>query len=965
VELGVFNFARYACLAVVAFAAHAAGAGSAVTPFPTVPPIQRFAPDFEVELNNFAVTQSADSRVYVGNSEGVLMFDGARWSLVTLPNNDLVRSLAADDQGRVYVGGYDSFGYLERDATGADQFHDLVPAFASVLGKDERFADIWDLYVLPEGVFFVAVKHVFRYQPTTGAVTVWRHEGRLGAMVRHKGEVVLQFRGEGLRHLVGDEWQPLAGSEPFTDLIYQLIPTPEGGLLTTARDGLWREYRDGAVRDYPMPRDMPTSTQFPQYAALEDGRIALVSDDGKVYLLDLAGRAVQRLSLDGSATLDLTRANDGGILVVSDEALYHVTWPSAWTALGRKEGLTSSAEMVARWNGRIYVATTTDVFEAARVADGAIELHAMGWTTVEAYALLPLDARYALLSDSYAVRLVDANGGSRDLTRKTLYPRRLFRSRFDPNRVLVGSEMGLATLIGSGADWRLGLDPGESVEMPVSTIVEVARDEVWIGTNRDGLQRLKLAPDGKRVVERTIFDTGHGISYGKLRESKVAQIAGVGIVATTNTGIWRFDGQRFEAFAFDGLAELRGADDTLEFVVGHDGDLWAFTDRSVYRRPEGGTWRLEPTAPLRRGLFRSGKAEPDGSMLFVATGSVLRFDPSQRTPLPVTTPVTLRNVTFTDDSGTRRLPLDGSTIELPEGTGTLLFQWSLVNLRVTDGATYRGRLLPNEAAWDKFTNATQYSYSNLRIGPHTFDLTARDSFGRETTAAAFEFTVLPPWYLRDWALALWTTLLLGLLALVTLLVTRWRTRRLAEVTDRLERMVQTRTRELESANRQLETIAHVDGLTGIPNRRRLDDYLKSVWENSSDRSRPISVLIVDVDHFKAFNDKHGHLAGDQLLRALATRLSRCLRRTEDLVARYGGEEFLAVLPGAELDTAHDVAETMRARVEESTLGATISVGVATVIPAEGQRLEALLGDADAALYSAKHAGRNCVKVSGR
>ena len=119
----------------------------------------------------------------------------------------------------------------------------------------------------------------------------------------------------------------LPGSESMTDLIYQLIPTPEGGLLTTARDGKWREYRDGVVRDYPMPARMPPSVQFPQYTALEDGRVALVSDDGELYLLDLAHRTVERVALDGSATLDLTRANDGGILVISDEATYHVTWP--------------------------------------------------------------------------------------------------------------------------------------------------------------------------------------------------------------------------------------------------------------------------------------------------------------------------------------------------------------------------------------------------------------------------------------------------------------------------------------------------------------------------------------------------------------------------------------------------------------------------------------------------------------
>lgn len=930
--------------------------------FPTNPPLQRYAPTFEVELSNYAIAQSADSRVFVGNADGVLVFDGARWSLVRMPNNDLVRSLAADASGRIYVGGYDAFGYLERDATGLDVYHDLVPRFASLLAKDEKFADIWDVFVYPEGVFFNGVKHVFRYDPATGAVAVWRHDGRFGAMVRHHGEVVLQFRGEGLRRLQGADWEPLVGSAPLTDLIYQLIPTPEGGLLTTARDGRWREWREGRVRDYPMPVGMPSSTQFPQYVALEGGRVGLVSDDGKLYLLDLGARRVQQLSLDGSATLDITLANDGGLLVVSDEATYHVTWPSSWTSLGRAEGLTSSAFAVRRWGGRSFLTTSTDVFEVKRDATGAIALQSLAWTTVEAYDLLPLDPRRALLADSYAVRLIE-DGVAREITRKTIYPRRFLRSRFHPERVYVGSEMGLAAVSDAGGSWRLSLDPGDEHELPISNLVETAADEIWCGTTRDGLLRYRLSPDGSRVLERTAFGPAEGLNFGNPPESRVALLEGIGLVATTSTGIFRFDGTRFAPLALDGLAALRTAEETLEFVEGHAGALWAFGARSVYHKPAAEPWRLEPTAALRRGVFNSAIREPDGSMLFVATGSVLRFDPAQPTPVPMATPVALRSVIYTDKDGPHRLPLDGSPVEVPEGGGSIAFQWSLVNLRVAAGANYRGRLLPNEASWDQFVPTTQYIYSNLRAAELEFDLTARDSFGRESAAPPFRFTVVPPWYARAWARVVWSGLALGIVALLALALARWRTRRLGDVTKRLEGMVTMRTRELESANRQLETIAHVDGLTGIPNRRRLDDYLKSVWENSTDRGRPISVLIVDVDHFKQFNDKHGHLAGDQLLRALATRLSRCLRRTEDLVARYGGEEFLAVLPGAELDVARDVAETMRARVEESTLGATISVGVATLTPVEGSRLEALLGDADAALYSAKHAGRNCVKVA--
>ena len=142
-------------------------------------------------------------------------------------------------------------------------------------------------------------------------------------------------------------------------------------------------------------------------------------------------------------------------------------------------------------------------------------------------------------------------------------------------------------------------------------------------------------------------------------------------------------------------------------------------------------------------------------------------------------------------------------------------------------------------------------------------------------------------------------------------------------------MVEERTEALRLANRRLDAMAHLDGLTQIPNRRRLDEYLEESWNRCLGQERSLALIMLDVDHFKRFNDNFGHQAGDDLLVALAERLAAQLRRSEDLVARYGGEEFLAVLPGADADAAREVAEAIAA--------------------------------ADSALYAAKHGGRDRVE----
>jgi diguanylate cyclase (GGDEF)-like protein len=174
--------------------------------------------------------------------------------------------------------------------------------------------------------------------------------------------------------------------------------------------------------------------------------------------------------------------------------------------------------------------------------------------------------------------------------------------------------------------------------------------------------------------------------------------------------------------------------------------------------------------------------------------------------------------------------------------------------------------------------------------------------------------------------------------------------------------------QLESQSARLENIASTDSLTGVANRRWLNQRLSAEWRRAIRRRTGISLMLVDVDFFKAFNDTYGHVAGDAALQQVATALASCLSRSEDAFARYGGEEFIAVLPDTDLRGALTIAERMRVAVYElgiahsgSLLGRlTISVGVAQQIPTRGTSFEVLVEAADAALYDAKRGGRNRV-----
>lgn len=171
-------------------------------------------------------------------------------------------------------------------------------------------------------------------------------------------------------------------------------------------------------------------------------------------------------------------------------------------------------------------------------------------------------------------------------------------------------------------------------------------------------------------------------------------------------------------------------------------------------------------------------------------------------------------------------------------------------------------------------------------------------------------------------------------------------------------------RRRHRAERVLSELAATDGLTGLANRRTLDQRLRLEWDRAQRSGEPLTILMIDVDHFKAFNDRHGHQGGDQALRTVARVIESNIRRPADLAARYGGEEFAVILPHTDSAGALLIAEHIRSsvehlpRVDRDAMPITVSIGLSTWDKRSRISLEELLLSADRALYEAKHSGRN-------
>ncbi len=186
-----------------------------------------------------------------------------------------------------------------------------------------------------------------------------------------------------------------------------------------------------------------------------------------------------------------------------------------------------------------------------------------------------------------------------------------------------------------------------------------------------------------------------------------------------------------------------------------------------------------------------------------------------------------------------------------------------------------------------------------------------------------------------------------------------------------------RERELEALTRRLEQLSQLDGLTGVANRRFFDEVLKKEWRRARRDASSLSLLMIDIDHFKAYNDHYGHIQGDSCLKSVVTAVKTALRRPADFLARYGGEEFAVILPDTTAEGARAIAEAVRdnlrrmgiehaapeASSDDGPGAVTVSMGLSTMVPCAECGPDNLLHASDTALYKAKEGGRNRIEAA--
>ena len=407
------------------------------------------------------------------------------------------------------------------------------------------------------------------------------------------------------------------------------------------------------------------------------------------------------------------------------------------------------------------------------------------------------------------------------------------------------------------------------------------------------------------------------------------------------------------------------------------GLLWLSTAAGLVRLdPASGQVRRYSTSDGLSEGFAIGAsyAAPDGVLYFSGVKGMTAVHPDQVQSISVAPRVAITDISVFNRSlaagvrsadvklrGTVTAPTD-VTLSVQESVFALEFS----ALHYTDPArnTYAYRLKGFDRDWVRTdANHRNATYTNLDPGTYTFEVKAANEQGLwSERPASVKIRILPPFWQAWWFRLLVAVLATGLLAMAY----RARVRGLKRRQKQLQALVAERTGELEESNAKLATLSSTDALTGITNRRGFDEALASEWRRAKRNGHSLALAMLDVDHFKNYNDFYGHPAGDQCLRAVAGLIETFGRRPGDLVARYGGEEFALLAPVTDGAEALALAQGICRELERLALPhakspygvITISIGVAALVPGEDNDPGMLVRAADQALYRAKQAGRN-------
>lgn len=726
------------------------------------PQIRNFTPEeYDGHIQNWGFAEDSNGVLYFSNLQNVIRYDGVNWEKIGVPNGRTY-SISSTRSGKVFVGGTDEFGYLDRPVAG-DESNSSYYSLRESMPDSIDIGRIFDLASLGNDLYFQSGSSIMKYDGNsvhTISSNTW-----FSSLHTRGNRIFVRDALEGIKELEGNKLSLIPGGEYFAGMnLFGYFDLNNSSFFCSSSkcfsyDGLNFEPFDTEADQYLEDNFLD------QAIALQDSTIAIATRTGGIVHLNSQGELLNIINtgngLISNTVYGIYEDKSGSVWAATVEGISRIDFGLPLRTYDERIGIEGSINQIQKFNGSIFISSSEGIYQFdendnLKKTDFGANCGQMKVIENELFIIC-----------------------AQNLYRKTLegYQELLDKAALKFDKLI---DKDVFVLANEGAVWfgresNNRIDPIYEIEADISVPVSIfidALNQIWVGSTTSGLTRIRLEWEGDKIVNHNVYTYYLNIENGEDdRRIHVTNLNNKPAFLTWGKGIQTLDFEseemtqitRYGDFFSDTSSQYFWAEEDL------DGDIW-FRAASEYQaallQPDGSYKMYEGALKLIDQPQSNGIYAGDDGYIWYATGDGLvsfkknnSFDPLKPYHLQINK-VLVRNDSLINGGGSSIKPV------LKYSDNELRFTYAAASYFKPEETEYRVKLAGFEENWTAWSNESQKDYTNIPEGDYNFTVQARNIFGVIEESSTFSFTVLPPWYRTWWAYFLYTVAIAGFLYMI-------------------------------------------------------------------------------------------------------------------------------------------------------------------------------------------------------